>query len=64
MGPVTSWASVTPKVDEVRALLEMYACTLTVNGTLFLVTHTSGSFEQVETLDEVIGAASRLARQG
>lgn len=61
---MTSWASVTPKVDEIRALLDMYACTLSVNGTLFLVLHTSGSFEQVETLDEVLNAAARLARQG
>ena len=61
---MTSWVPVTPTIGQVDELLRLYACTLTVSGSLFVVTHTSGRSERVASLDEVVDAAVKLARQG
>lgn len=62
MGPVTSWCPVTPTTGQVAQLLDLYGCTLAVDGSLFVVTHASGRCEKVASLDEVVDAAVKLAR--
>lgn len=61
---MTSWITVAPTTGQIDELLRLYACTLTVSGSLFVVTHTSGRSERVASLDEVIDVAIKLARQG
>lgn len=63
MGPVTSWVVVAPSTDDIEALITAYGCELWVEADLFVVRHASGRTEKVGSLDEVVDAAVKLARQ-
>lgn len=61
---MTSWAFLSPSTEELDAILALYACTLSVSGAQFVVTHVSGRSERVGLLNEAVDAALRLARAG